>query len=204
MASENTIYGNSYKLNISDDFRRGFNLLPINSSPGEYTYAVYAKERHSWLSDDFLWGSKLIDCNGKIVNAKETTLKYDYEVRKCAFVAELINYGCRFNLWDTENFFSFRHSLGSFKLSNYNLDESLFDSNFKIEVGFYHQTFDWCLDTFKSLGIDTEKYNFYICYKWEITKSYAKLLYNTQCIYNHQDPKYVLAHLGWYVRSEAD
>ena len=71
MASENEIYGNIYKLNISDNFRRSFNLLPINSSPGEYTYAVYAKERHSWVSDSFCWGSKLIDCNGKIVNTKE-------------------------------------------------------------------------------------------------------------------------------------
>ena len=202
MASENTIYGNSYKLNISDDFRRGLNLLPINSSPGEYTYAVYVKEIHSWLSDYFLWGSKMIDSNGKIVNSKETKLTYDFEIPKYAFFAELINYGCKFNYHNEDGLFNFIPK-GHFKVSNFKLGDTLFDSNFKFEANFDKPFFDLYLKVFKSLGVDTEKYDSFNWYSWEITSSYAKLLYKKQCIYNHPDPKYVLANLGWYMRALA-
>ena len=203
MASTNTIYANIYyNLKISEHFHHRFILLPYNMPAGEYTYAVWLEERKSWLDKSIWWCSKLINKNNEIIHKNEICVTSDgFYSRKLAFIAELVNFAYKYDMWEDGNYFCSHNQ--EFRLRKFELDDTLENSDFEVEVGFDTICFDWCLETFKSFGIDTNKYDTYYRYNWIITKSSAKLYYDKQCIYSHPDPKKVLAHLGWFLAPKA-
>ena len=197
MASVVTLYGNSYELNITEHFHKRFTALPWNKPDGKYSFVVWLEDRKTWLQTNTFWCYKLINKNNEVVHKDEMCVTNDSRCcSKKAFVAELVNYASKFDCWEEWLFCSHNQE---FRLSNFNVGDTLDKSNFEVEVSFDSVTFDWCLKRFKEFGIDTEKYNSYYKYKWKVSKSSAKLYYNNECIYNHPKPMYVLAVLGWFL-----
>ena len=199
MASTVTLYANSYKLNITEDFHKRFTALPMSKPDGKYTFVVWLEERKSWLQTQIFWCYKFINERNEVVHEYEsgsTGSSLDSYFHKKAFEAELVNYASKIDCWEDWLFCSHNQE---YKLSHFSVGDTLENSNFEVVVYFDSITFDWCLKRFKEFGIDTEKYDTYSRYKWVVKYSSAKLYYDNECIYNHPDPKYVLAVLGWFI-----
>jgi len=199
MASTVTLYGNRYELNITENFHHRFTALPWNKPAGKYTFVVWIEERKSWLSDQIFWCYKIVNEHSEVVHKDETGStgsSLGSYFHKKAFEAELVNYASKIDCWEDWLFCSHNQE---YKLSNFSVGDTLENSNFEVVVYFDSVTFDSCLKRFKAFGIDTEKYDTYSRYKWVVKYSSAKLYYDNECIYNHPDPKYVLAVLGWFI-----
>lgn len=199
MASTEILYGNSYELNITRNFHYRFTALPSDKPAGKYTFGVWIEVRKSWLYDQIFWCYKIINEHNKVVHKGEigeTGSSLYYYFHKKAFEAELVNYASKIDCWGDWLFSSHNRY---YKLSNFSVGDTLENSNFEVQVNFDSITFDSCLERFKAFGIDTEKYDSYDRYKWVVKYSSAKLYYDNECIYNHPDPKYVLAVLGWFL-----
>jgi hypothetical protein len=203
MASIITLYANRYELNITENFHHRFILLPWNKPAGKYSYYVWIEKRKSWLSDDIFWCSRLVDANNKDAHRNEISVTSNYErySGRHSFLAELVNYAQKYDYWEENRLFNSKDF--DFKLSNYNIGDKLEYSNFEVEVYFDNISFDNCLETFKSFGIDIARYNEYYKYKWKVSRTSAKLYYDKECIYTHPNPMYVLAMLGWYIAPQA-
>lgn len=199
MASTVTLYGNRYELNITENFHHRFTALPVDKPNGKYSFVVWIEVRKSWLTDNIFWCYKIINEHNEVVHKYETGItgsSLSSYFHKKAFEAELVNYASKIDCWE-DWFFNSHDQV--YKLYNFSVGDTLENSNFEVEVNFDSATFDWCLQRFQAFGIDTEKYNTYYRYKWKVSKSYAKLYYDNECIYNHPKPMYVLAVLGWYI-----
>lgn len=203
MASTITLYGNRFELNITEHFHHRFILLPWNKPAGKYTYLVWIEKRKSWLTDSIFWCSRLVDVNNKDVYRNEIgfTSDYEYYCKRFAFLAEIVNYAQKYDCWEEKRLFSSKDF--EYKLSNFNLGDKLESSNFEVEIDFDIISFEFCLETFKSLGIDIARYDTYYKYKWKVSRTFAKLYYDNECIYTHPKPMYVLAMLGWYIAPKA-
>ena len=192
-----TLYGNSYKIKVTENFHKRFTALPQNMPNGDYTFVVWLEERKSWLLTNIYWCYKFINKNNEVVHKDEMCVTNDNICRKKkAFVSELVNYAYKYDCWEDWLFCSHNQE---FRLTNFEVGDTLENSSFEVEVPFDSVTFDWCLKRFKAFGIDTDKYDTYYKYEWKVSKSYAKIYYDGVCIYNHPKPSYVLAVLGWFL-----
>lgn len=203
MASTTTLYENEYILNLSKSFRDRFNLLPQSEPEGNYIYHVWIEERKNWLNKTYCWCSEIRNASFRVVNKNETLSDYGIEdFKRLAFIAELVNYAQKFDYWKgVLGIVSPHYNL--FHLSNFNIGDTLNDSNFEISIHFDSIVFNTFLDEFESFGLYDDNLYTYNQYQWKISKTKAQMYFADECIYNHPKPMYVLAVLGWFIASNA-